>query len=224
MFDGDCPSEYIYYKVPNPWLQIKLLRLLQYYPPPDNIKTIDMLNGILQAIIDSSQETPRVSFTVFLRHRAYRLQNVQHNNAQNAVLFEAINLAIHLDPESAVVSSASILLGRFILAKETNVRYLGLEAMAHLAACSSSLEPVNKHQDTIILSLKDRDISVRRRALDLLYSMCDTSNSKVIVGELVRYLQVADYNLREEMVLKIAILTERFATEVSFHPRFSETS
>ncbi|ORX38335.1 adaptin N terminal region-domain-containing protein [Kockovaella imperatae] len=202
VFDGDCPSEYIYYKVPNPWLQIKLLRLLQYYPPPDNIKTIDMLNGILQAIIDASQETPR---------------NVQHNNAQNAVLFEAINLAIHLDPESAVVSSASILLGRFILAKETNVRYLGLEAMAHLAACSSSLEPVKKHQDTIILSLKDRDISVRRRALDLLYSMCDTTNSKVIVGELVRYLQVADYNLREEMVLKIAILTERFATEYEWY-------
>lgn len=87
--------------------------------------------------------------------------------------------------------------------------------MAHLAACSSSLDPVKKHQDTIILSLKDRDISVRRRALDLLYSMCDTTNSKVIVGELVRYLQIADYNLREEMVLKIAILTERFATEVS---------
>jgi len=95
------------------------------------------------------------------------------------------------------------------------VRYLGLDAMAHLAACSSSLEPVKKHQDTIILSLKDRDISVRRRALDLLYSMCDTTNAKVIVGELVRYLQVADYNLREEMVLKIAILTERFATEVT---------
>jgi AP-2 complex subunit alpha len=142
---------------------------------------------------------------------------VQHNNAQNSVLFEAINLAIHLDPESTVVSNASVLLGRFILAKETNVRYLGLDAMAHLAACSSSLEPVKKHQETIVLSLKDRDISVRRRALDLLYSMCDTTNSKVIVGELVRYLQVADYNLREEMVLKIAILTERFATEYEWY-------
>ena len=131
------------------------------------------------------------------------------------MLFEAINLAIHIDPESQIVANASVLLGRFILAKETNVRYLGLDAMAHLAACSSSLVPVKKHQDTIILSLKDRDISVRRRALDLLYSMCDATNAKTIVGELVRYLQVADYNLREEMVLKIAILTERFATEVS---------
>jgi AP-2 complex subunit alpha len=139
---------------------------------------------------------------------------VQHNNAQNAVLFEAINLAIHVDPESQVVAAASKLLGRFILAKETNVRYLGLDAMAHLAAVSESLSPIKKHQDIIIASLKDRDISVRRRGLDLLFSMCDTSNSKVIVGELLRYLQVADYNLREEMVLKIAILTERFATEV----------
>lgn len=86
--------------------------------------------------------------------------------------------------------------------------------MAHLAATSNSLEAVKKHQNIIIQGLKDRDISVRRRALDLLYSMCDTSNAKVIVGELVRYLQVADYNLREDMVLKIAILTERFATEV----------
>ncbi|ORY35736.1 adaptin N terminal region-domain-containing protein [Naematelia encephala] len=202
IFDGDYPAEYVYYKVPNPWLQIRLLRLLQYYPPPDNPQVLDTLNSVLQAIIDMSQETPR---------------NVQHNNAQNAVLFEAINLAIHIDPESDTVSNASILLGRFILAKETNVRYLGLDAMAHLAACSSSLEPVKKHQGTIILSLKDRDISVRRRALDLLYSMCDTTNSKVIVGELVKYLQVADYNLREEMVLKIAILTERFATEYEWY-------
>lgn len=112
------------------------------------------------------------------------------------------------------MQNASVLLGRFILAKETNIRYLGLDAMAHLAATSNSLEAVKKHQNVIIQGLKDRDISVRRRALDLLYSMCDTSNAKVIVGELVRYLQVADYNLREDMVLKIAILTERFATEV----------
>ncbi|WVQ79744.1 hypothetical protein IAT38_001844 [Cryptococcus sp. DSM 104549] len=202
VFDGNYPTEYVYYKVPNPWLQIKLLRLLQYYPPPDNPQVIDMVNGILQAIIDSSQEAPR---------------NVQHNNAQNAVLFEAINLAIHIDPESSVVHNAGILLGRFIMAKETNVRYLGLDAMAHLAATSSSLEAVKKHQGIIIQGLKDRDISVRRRALDLLYSMCDTTNAKVIVGELVRYLQVADYNLREDMVLKIAILTERFATEYEWY-------
>jgi AP-2 complex subunit alpha len=31
--DGDVSADYLYYRVPNPWLQVKLLRLLQYYPP-----------------------------------------------------------------------------------------------------------------------------------------------------------------------------------------------
>ena len=29
----DCPPDYKYYEVPCPWLQVKLLRLMQYYPP-----------------------------------------------------------------------------------------------------------------------------------------------------------------------------------------------
>jgi AP-2 complex subunit alpha len=97
------------------------------------------------------------------------------------------------------------------------VRYLGLETMAHLAACVDSLEPIKRHQETILMSLRDKDISVRRRGLDLLYSMCDTSNAKVVVSELLRYLQVADYAMREEMVLKIAILAEKFASTYSWY-------
>ena len=31
--DGGCPSDYLYYNVPCPWLQVKFLKLLQYYPP-----------------------------------------------------------------------------------------------------------------------------------------------------------------------------------------------
>lgn len=32
--DGECSEGYFYYKVPCPWIQVKLLKLLQYYPPP----------------------------------------------------------------------------------------------------------------------------------------------------------------------------------------------
>lgn len=161
-----------------------------------------ILHKVLERILKNSQDSPK---------------NVQHNNAQNAVLFEAINLAIHLDTESSIVHAAASLLGRFILSKETNVRYLGLDTMAHLAARSDSLDAIKKHQDTIVLSLRDKDISVRRRGLDLLYSMCDVTNSKPIVAELLRYLSIADYTLREEMVLKIAILTEKFAVEYTWY-------
>ncbi|KAJ1925989.1 hypothetical protein IWQ60_004196, partial [Tieghemiomyces parasiticus] len=36
VMESNFPSDYIYYKVPAPWLQVKLLRLLQYYPIPDD--------------------------------------------------------------------------------------------------------------------------------------------------------------------------------------------
>lgn len=160
------------------------------------------LQRVLQAIFQASSEP---------------IRNVQHNNAQNAILFEAIGLAIHLDPKSPLVGSATVLLAQFILSKETNVRYLGLDTLAHLAARAESLEQIKRHQKTILLSLRDKDISVRRRALDLLYSMCDVDNAELIVGELLRYLKVADYGLREEMVLKIAISTEKFATSYKWY-------
>ncbi|KAJ7492617.1 adaptin N terminal region-domain-containing protein [Mycena latifolia] len=202
IIEHEYSATYAYYKVPSPWLQVKLLRLLQYYPPSDDPNIRSVLHQVLQTIMNNSAEPSR---------------NVQHNNAQHAVLFEAIGLAIHLDTNSPLVGTAAVLLARFISSKETNVRYLGLDTMAHLAARADSLEPIKKQQNIIILSLRDKDISVRRRALDLLYSMCDVDNSELIVGELLRYLKVADYALREEMVLKIAILTEKYASSYKWY-------
>lgn len=145
-------------------------------------------------------------------------KNTQQNNAQNAVLFEAIKLVIHLENEEDLMVQMSTRLGKFILARETNVRYLGLEAMTTLASRgATSLEPIKKHQKSIVASLRDRDITVRRQALDLLYSMCDTKNAPSIVTELIRQLSVADYAIREEMVLKIAILAERYATDAQWY-------
>lgn len=200
--DGDCAADYLYYKVPCPWIQVKLLRLLQYYPPSEDTHTRTLLRDSVAKIMESAMDMPK---------------NVQQNNAQNAVLFEAINLVIHLDTEDDLMVQISSKLGKFIQARETNVRYLGLEAMTHLAARTVSLDPIKKHQNIIIGLLRDRDISVRRQALDLLYSMCDTTNAQPIVAELLKYLQTADYAIREEMVLKIAILTEKYATDVQWY-------
>lgn len=43
-------------------------------------------------------------------------------------------------------------------------------------------------------------MSVRQRAVDLLYAMCDRSNAEEIVQEMLNYLETADYSIREEMV------------------------
>ncbi|KAI0018233.1 Adaptor protein complex AP-2 alpha subunit [Xylariomycetidae sp. FL0641] len=202
IIDGDFTVDYLYYKVPCPWLQVKLLRLLQYFPPSDDSHVREMIRESLQKILNLAMETNK---------------NVQQNNAQNAVLFEAINLIIHLDTEHALMKQISHRLGRFITSRETNVRYLGLEAMTHLAARAENLDPIKQHQDVILGSLKDRDISVRRKGLDLLYSMCDLTNSGPIVAELLAYLQNADFAIREEMALKIAILTEKYATDIQWY-------
>ncbi|KKA26633.1 hypothetical protein TD95_002647 [Thielaviopsis punctulata] len=200
--DGEYTHDYLYYKVPCPWIQVKLLRLLQYFPPSEDTHVREMIRDSLTRILNVAIESSK---------------NVQQNNAQNAVLFEAINLIIHLENETGLMKSVSSRLGRFIQSRETNVRYLGLEAMTHLAARTETLDPIKQHQDVILGSLKDRDISVRRKGLDLLYSMCDSTNSRVIVGELLQYLQNADFAIREEMVLKIAILTEKYATDVQWY-------
>jgi len=60
--------------------------------------------------------------------------------------------------------------------------------MAHIEEAAQQFK---KHQDSIIKSLKDKDVSLRRRALDVLYSMCDSHNSELVVGQLLEYLEVA---------------------------------
>ncbi|KAI8866013.1 ARM repeat-containing protein, partial [Ramicandelaber brevisporus] len=65
---------------------------------------------------------------------------------------------------------------------------------------------------------RDRDLSVRRRGLDLLYSMCDMAHARTIVHELLRFLNsTTDQSLRQEIVLKVAILAENYATEYSWY-------
>ena len=77
-------QDYTYYFVPAPWLSCKLLRLLQLFPPPsEQARLIDCLDTILNKV----QEAPKS-------------KKIQHSNAKNAVLLEAINLIIHLDSDA----------------------------------------------------------------------------------------------------------------------------
>uniref|UniRef100_A0A2P2I417 AP-2 complex subunit alpha n=1 Tax=Hirondellea gigas TaxID=1518452 RepID=A0A2P2I417_9CRUS len=198
-------QDYTYYFVPAPWLSVKLLRLLQHYPPPEDPGVRGRLNECLDAILNKAQEPPKS-------------KKVQHSNAKNAVLFEAISIIIHSDSEAALLVRACNQLGQFLSHRETNLRYLALETMCLLATSEFSHEAVKKHQDTVINSLKtERDVSVRQRAVDLLYAMCDRTNAEQIVHEMLNYLESADYSIREEMVLKVAILSEKYAGDYTWY-------
>ncbi|KAF5288660.1 hypothetical protein FQR65_LT11973 [Abscondita terminalis] len=199
-------QDYTYYFVPAPWLSVKLLRLLQNYTPPAEDPGVrGRLNECLETILNKAQEPPKS-------------KKVQHSNAKNAILFEAISLIIHNDSEANLLVRACNQLGQFLSNRETNLRYLALESMCHLATSEFSHEAVKKHQEVVILSMKmEKDVSVRQQAVDLLYAMCDKTNAEEIVQEMLNYLETADYSIREEMVLKVAILAEKYATDYTWY-------
>uniref|UniRef100_A0A7N8X4T1 AP-2 complex subunit alpha n=1 Tax=Mastacembelus armatus TaxID=205130 RepID=A0A7N8X4T1_9TELE len=198
-------QDYTYYFVAAPWLSVKLLRLLQCYPPPEDAALRSRLTECLETILNKAQEPPKS-------------KKVQHSNAKNAVLFEAISLIIHHDSEPTLLVRACNQLGQFLQHRETNLRYLALESMCTLASSEFSHEAVKTHMETVISALKtERDVSVRQRAVDLLYAMCDRSNAKQIVAEMLSYLETADYSIREEIVLKVAILAEKYAVDYTWY-------
>lgn len=205
-----CAREYLYYRTPSPWLQIKLLKFLQLYPQAlgqgnenGGGEHISQLVSVVSKVLTETDVS----------------DSINKSNADHAILFEAVNLIVTWGsggPEQ-LREGAMKLLGKFISVREPNIRYLGLLTMAKLAQLEGTAESIKKHQGTVLVSLKDADISVRRRALDLLFVMCDTDNAEKIVDELVAHLVMADAAIREEMVLKIAILAEKYATDLRWY-------
>ena len=48
--DNDIAPDYLYYKVPCPWIQVKLLRLMQYYPPSGLYLSVSIVRPLLTRI------------------------------------------------------------------------------------------------------------------------------------------------------------------------------
>ncbi|CAI7839395.1 unnamed protein product [Closterium sp. NIES-53] len=194
----DISQDYTYYAIPSPWLQVKTMRVLQYFPSIEDPSIRKSLLEVLARILQGTEV----------------VKNVNKNNAAHAILFEALALAMHMDAEREVMAHCVGLLGKFLGVREPNIRYLALENMARMLMVADVQDDIRGFQSQIVHSLKDPDISIRRRALDLLYGLCDTDNAKFIVEQLLQYLTVADFVMREELTLKTAILAEKFAVDL----------
>jgi AP-2 complex subunit alpha len=197
-----CPADYLYYHTPSPWIQVKCLRFLQYYKIPEDSTQLELLNDSMNKILNKTEMS----------------ESTNKSNADHSVLFEAINLIISYgsDCPAHLKDHASTLLGKFISTKDANIRYLGIEAMTKLAKLEGP--QVSEHYQTDVLdSLKDPDISLRKRALNLLYVMTYEKNAHDIVGELVINLPSSDAQIKEDIVVKIAILAEKYHTDFKWY-------
>lgn len=136
------------------------------------------------------------------------MKNANKNNAVHAIVFEAVALAIGLE-DADLLTAGAALLARFLAVREPNLRYLALESLARLAGVPAVAETLARHARTVRDCLADPDVSIARRAMDLLFTMASPATAAGVVETLLAFLPTADYSLREELVLKTAVLAER---------------
>lgn len=210
LVDDMCPEEYLYYGVPSPWLIVKLFRLVEVLTPNAEILDPTLLDTLRKCISKAIQKTTKMSSTE---------TSQQSKNARSAILFDAVSLASHLDPSPSAIAGALEALGALLNSPETNTRYLALDGLTKVSArCNSvTANPIKKHLNKMFNVLKDKDVSVKRRALDLLYTICDLSNVEQICAELLVMLPHVDLSLRGEMTIKIAAMAEQFASDASWY-------
>lgn len=196
-------EDHLYHTVLCPWLQVKALRIVKQLPYPTQQSVSSKLIEILTHILANTEVT----------------KSVNRNNAEHCVLFEAINvIIIHNDYLPVELRERAIVhLSKFINIREPNIRYLGLETMTRLSDIEETRPALRKHLNSIMFSLKDADISIRRRALDLLFAICNEEIAINLVDSLITVLVTTDTAFRDEMVLKIAILSERYATDMNWY-------
>ena len=60
-------------------MQVKVLKLLQMFPPPEEKRYLDLINELMIKIMNKTEVT----------------KNVNKNNSDHSILFECFNLIIH---------------------------------------------------------------------------------------------------------------------------------
>ena len=71
-------------------------------------------------------------------------KNINKNNAQHAIVFEAVSLALAMDADTELLQASVSLLGKFISVREPNIKYLGLENMVRLAEVPAVIDTIHR--------------------------------------------------------------------------------
>jgi AP-1 complex subunit gamma-1 len=101
------------------------------------------------------------------------------------------------------------ILARFLVNKENNIRFIALKCLDQVV--NVDYKAVEKHKTTIVGCMKDADVTIRKKALDLVYRICKTTNIKSIIKELLNYLLTADKKFKEELSNKILMAVEKYS-------------
>jgi AP-4 complex subunit epsilon-1 len=131
-------------------------------------------------------------------------------NVGCAITYECIRTITSVYPHVPLLDAASASISRFISAENHNLKYLGLNSLVSIVQINPKYAA--EHQLTVIDCLEDPDDTLKRKTLDLLYSMTNPHNVIVIVEKLTGFLRAnTDAFLRAELVGRISQLAEKYA-------------
>ncbi len=130
-------------------------------------------------------------------------------NSGNAILYECVQTIMGVQSDNSLRVLAINILGRFLLNRDNNIRYVALNSLSKVV--SEDISAVQRHRNTIVECLKDADISIRQRALELIYQLVNQSNVEALTTELLNYLVVASQDQRAGLVGRILTIVERYS-------------
>ena len=179
--------------ITDPFLQVKILQLFRVLGRGD-AATSEQINDILAQVATNTEST---------------------KNVGNSILYEAVLTILEIDADSGLRVLGVNILGKFLANKDNNIRYVALNTLIKVVA----IEPnaVQRHRNTILECLRDPDISIRRRALDLSFTLIRDDNVRVLIRELLAFLEVADTEFKPVMTTQIGIAADRYAPNKRWH-------
>lgn len=107
------------------------------------------------------------------------------------------------------------ILGKFLTNRDNNIRYVALNTLNKVVGIDTNA--VQRHRNTILDCLRDGDISIRRRALELSYALINEGNVRVMTRELLAFLEVADNEFKSGLTAQIWLAAERYAPNKRWH-------
>ncbi|OAX81341.1 hypothetical protein ACJ72_04314 [Emergomyces africanus] len=179
--------------ITDPFLQVKILRFLRVLARGD-AATSELINDILAQVATNTESS---------------------KNVGNSILYEAVLTILDIEADSGLRVLGVNILGKFLANKDNNIRYVALNTLIKVVAVEPNA--VQRHRNTILECLRDADISIRRRALDLSFTLINEANVRVLVRELLAFLEVADNEFKPIMTTQIGIAADRFAPNKRWH-------
>ena len=179
--------------ITDPFLQVKILQLLRVLGRGDPA-TSEQINDILAQVATNTDSS---------------------KNVGNSILYEAVLTILDIEADSGLRVLGVNILGKFLANKDNNIRYVALNTLIKVVAVEPNA--VQRHRNTILDCLRDPDISIRRRALDLSFTLINAGNVSLLIRELLAFLEVADNEFKPIMTSQIGVAADRYAPNKRWH-------